>query len=147
MPSLSKEQLKEVKGRIAFLLNNTKPESKPLKENGSYLRDVILLYSKKVTTVPEKSVLENSNPFKVNEKIDNISKEVERLAKKLELDRKETMKLCKVLIESADAKIQELGHPMSFRMLLSFMADPKTLLEESFPGYVTTNLFRSIVLK
>lgn len=148
LPTLSKEQLKEVKGRITFLLTtNIRITSKPIEKHESYLRDVILLYAKRVTIVPDKELL-IANSFKMDDKLNGVANSVEKLGKQLNLSRKEIMKLCRVLIESADAKIEELNYPRrSFKLLLAFMADPRVLLEESFPGYVNSSLFKAIVLK
>ena len=148
LPSLSKPELNQIKARVIFLLGSTSSPATnvSIQQTESYLKNVILLYSKKYVEVPRREALEKNDPYQEDTKLNLICKEIEDLSKSLSLDRKETLKISKVLLECADAKLTASGKPKSFRLLLNYLADPKSLLQESFPGYVGTYLFRSIVL-
>lgn len=146
LPSLSQVQLKEIKGRITFLLNfkiRKVINPTPAQTQGtSYLRGVLLVHAGKIVVLPNKQKLD-----KLSERIDKATSELEIMGKKLGCSRKEMINLCRIVIESAEAKMKELGKAMTFYMLLSFISDPAVLLADAFPGYVTTSLFKAIVLK
>ena len=146
LPSLSKDQLKELKGRINIYLNSNHTKETIQITTDSYIKNVICLYAKRYVGVLGPEVLAK-NPFQLNTRLNALAIEIETWAKELKLDRRHTIKLCHVLIQAAIAKLEDSKRDVSFKMIIFYMSDPKSLIEESFPGYMKLKRFRGIILQ
>jgi hypothetical protein len=149
--NLNKEELKDLKGRISTLLGtnggnrNTKPKE-ILDKDVKYFKQIIILQAKKYVGVPSDFVL-GTDKFNLDTYLNTIAKELKTIINDLKFNKTESVKLCRVLVESALAKIEETGKPKSFRILVYMMSDPRSLFDESWPGYFGSDLFKGIVLK
>ena len=112
--------------------------------SSSPLVSVIILFANKYTTVPSDYLLHRSEQF--ISQLNISAKEIEKISEKLKLNRKESFKLCDIILEAAQLKVAESGRPFTFRTLLYMIQDPASLLSESYPGYFPTDLFKVLVI-
>lgn len=146
--SLSKQDLKQLRSQVDFLIGGMGSHSSNVTMgNSSYVREAIIMHAGRFVEVPSQNTLTMLDPHKTNTRLDLISEEILDFGKEYELTRGETLKLCGVLVECAVVRMEEYKTPKSFRTLVNVMSDPKSLLEESFPDYLGTSLFKGFVLK
>lgn len=138
--SLSKPELKQIATQINFLLRNDK-SPKP----NSYVSEVIYLYAQKWTQVPPKHVIDKKE---LGEKLSSAGREIEALAKEFGFDRKDTIKLCQVLLEASVYRLRETPIPVSFTTVINQLENPRELLDQAFPGYASSKvgLFKKVIL-
>ena len=146
IPKLSKRDLRKLKIQVDFFLKGAGIGPKETGNTASYLEDVILLYAKKYVQVPSKDALWATDPNQEGTKLMVCSTEIEKLANRYKLDRKLTIKLVRVIITCAVAKLQEINIPCSFRTILNRITDPASLLDECYPGYMKSKTFRNLIL-
>ena len=145
VPKLSKAELKKLKIQIDFFLKGA-PTSKKANTMASSLEDVIFLHAKKYVLVPSKESIWANDPNKTATKLVACTNEIERLSKEWELDRSMILKLVKVLVKCAAAKLDEMRIPKSFRTIVDRLSDPQSLLDDCYPGYMGSKLFRTVIL-
>ena len=151
--NFNKTELKNLRGRINEILNTTNggndnghhKMAEVVDKEERYFKQILILYAKKHVSVPSDFVIEE-NSYKLDTNLTTISKEIKVLTKSLKLDKRQSIKLCKVVLEAALANIEEKGKPLSFNILVNFMKNPRSLLDESWPGYVGTELWKNTVL-
>lgn len=152
--TLSQKDLEQIKGRVNQLLNTTNGGGKNgdyrpkelLDRDVSYFKQILVMQAKKFVGVPSDFIIEKDK-YKLDSNLNIIAKEIKVLIKSLDISKKDTTKFCRVIIEAAIAKIEESGKPKSFRMLIHIMGDPRSLLDESWPGYVGTSFWKQMVLR
>lgn len=140
LASLTKDELGRVIAQARFLKDGTKPttikETRPVPQ----LVRVVFGYLNKYIYVPKSF---NDKEF---ERLLNIAEEIEWLTKKLDLDKPKVHKLCRILVEAAVAELREQGQSLSFQTIINMkLSDPKSLLNNAFPGY-DDNLLKRFVL-
>ena len=154
LPTLSSEDLKNIQNKIKFLLDSNKKhpakivhkiEEQVLTGIAQQARNAILVHAKKYTDVPlHKQLLEN--PHRITSKLNVIAYEIESMSKSMDLNKIEINNLCRALVSAAVLKLEETQKPVSFRLMIYMMSDPKSLMHESWPGYAGTKLFKGVVL-
>ena len=140
LASLTKDELGQVIAQARFLKDGTKPcSSKEVRAMPELVR-VVFGYLKKYIYVSD------SYNDKMYARLLETAKEIEWIAKKLELDKPKIHKLCRLLVEAAVAELQEQGQSLSFQTIINMkLSDPKSLLNNAFPGY-DDNLLKRFVL-
>ena len=149
LPSLSATELQKLKVRIDFLTKNNKATTTTIitVERTSSLRGVIHLCAKRyIENIQDLNLIEYSNPHNLADRLESVSQAVEKMGKTLQLNRKQLMKLCQILVEAAYEKAKALNYNMSFSTLLNQMVNPRELLDANYPGYVSLPVFKTMVL-
>lgn len=145
IPKLSKAQLRKLKIQIDFFLKGASISQKTNTMSSS-LEDVIFLYAKKYVLVPSKETIWANDPNRTATKLVAATNEIEKLSKRWKLDRSMTLKLVRVLVRCAVAKLDEMKIPKSFRTIVDRLSDPLSLLDDCYPGYMGSKIFRNIIL-
>jgi hypothetical protein len=149
LPTLSASELQTVKAHIDFLTKNIKSTDSSIRitlPKRSNLKNVIHLCAKRFISVADISFIERTNSRNLDDKMEEIAQSIEQVGKILSLDRKQVMKLCQILVEASVEKIKSLNYNLNFSTMLTFMENPMELLDESYPGYVSTSMFKTMVL-
>ena len=146
IPKLSKRDLRKLKIQIDFFLKGAGIGTKETGNTASYLEDVILFYAKKYVQVPSKDALWATDPQQQGTKLIVSSTELEKLAAKYKLDRTLTIKLVRIAIQCSIEKLNEINVPLSFRTMLDRLVDPSSLLDECYPDYMKSKIFRNLIL-
>lgn len=136
LSSLSYPELKELKALVNYNL-----DFKEKSIGNPFIRSQLLVFCAKYVAIPYNITTDSSNKI-----LDQAANELDIIARKYTLSRIESMKLCSVIVSCAVDRINTYGKDISFRYLLNNLLDPTSLLDESFPGYVGSRLFKSVVL-
>lgn len=144
LSTLSTIELQTIKAHVEFLTKN-KPNTVTAKR--SPLKGYIHICAKRYVPVMDLSIIERTNPLHMDDKLEEVAVAIEKLGSELKLDRKELLRLCQVITEASTLKVKEVGIPLSLNTMLWALCDPTNLINEAFPGYIKSPLFKSIVLQ
>jgi hypothetical protein len=149
---LEKDELSNLKGRINVILadSNRKKKIPKVKEildkDIEYIKQILILKSSMYVEVPS-DYIRNRDKYTLDPYLNDIAKELKKISILMKLTKAESVKLCKALLEAGLARIEEMGKTKSFRILVYTIHDVKSLLEEEWPGYFGSKLWKSLVLR
>lgn len=146
---LSKQELQEIITAARFLSGGGKTpvveNPKPQLQGDKEIVQGLLLFAKKHVVVPPISTLNTSTFLALTERLNIASIELRKICTQLKLNRIQSMKLCKVTIDTAIVSMIDRQTSLSFNALINKIADPKYLLDDSYPGY-GPDIFKRFVL-
>lgn len=153
IPHLCREDLKTIKNRVDGLLGFIpvpKPTPKETVHSQTFhkIEQLILLAAKQFVAIPSIKTIKETNTRQIGTKLEAICYQLEQLADDWDLGYNEISKLCFILVEAGIGKIEQIEYlSKSFTQLIYIITDVSSVLEESFPGYSKSLLFRKQVFK
>ena len=145
LPKLNSDELQQIDGRIHMLvaLRGSKV-SKPA-STVDYIKKVFLMLANKYVEVPSPTALAQ-DAFRIDTKLTETARQIEEFYHELGLERKQLPKLIKIVVECADSKADESTMIKYFRTLLWWTKDVKLLVDQCYPGYLSSGLFIPMVI-
>lgn len=150
LSGLSKAELKEVLTAAKFLSGGKSiPEPKPASKITGDIQifQGIMIFAKKYMSVPSSRLVNSgaNNFTAMRERLNSISLEIREISDTLKCSRDECLKLCRAVVDAGVAELEAKEMPVSFTTLLYKISSPKSLLDNSYPGYMGP-LFKRFVL-
>lgn len=91
-------------------------------------------------------ILKKYNPRNMWDQIRKICTSINEFSVDNQLGPESTFKLVSILVDIAASKAVEVWGHRKLSLILYLLTDMGSLLEESFPGYVGSDLFKKIIL-
>lgn len=136
LPKLSVEELQEIKTRIDFLLANKKTK-KPSSTEELLWKELVVRYNAPPIEKAGKSIITLMKKTAIF--IDNESI-------RLQLSTTQKKRLCRVLISSVELTLKAKKESPSTFIVAQYMTYANDILQQSYPGYYGTPMFKSMVL-
>lgn len=144
LPTLSEFELTQIRIKADFYI---KWGANPTSKNApSFIEEILVMAAQKYVSVAPLSVLKEHNMQKMGDYFYDICVQLEQLRKEWDLNRSQLFKLTLIVIEAMVEKLRAKNLDVSFKLLLYSLTDIRSILDEAFPDYIQSGLFKEYLL-